>query len=48
MNTAYLENDDIYYMTTFTYFLKWKHIRASYGQHYGHLGKKKMFKQKGK
>ncbi len=36
MNTAYWKNDDICHMTTSAYFLKWNHIRASYGQHYGH------------
>ncbi len=27
-------------MTIFTYFLKWRHNEASYGQHLDHLGKK--------
>jgi hypothetical protein len=27
-------------MTISTFFLKWKHKRANYGQHFGHLEKR--------
>ncbi len=41
-----LENDDIYYMTIFTYFLKWRCNRVGYGQHYSHLKNKTICSNK--
>jgi hypothetical protein len=46
INTTYWRNGDIYYMIIFTYFLEWRHNKASYGQHFGHLGKKTICSNK--
>jgi hypothetical protein len=40
MNIAHLIDDDIYYMTISTFFLKWRLRRVGYGQHVNHQKKK--------